>query len=152
MAPLPLDSESVLLILENFDSIRAQLTKHFTSAGYDLFSSATLSDALELACENVPDVVIIDYTLRGGGALAAIERLRHCLPHSYIVLIAPEDADIHAKAFRAGASKVIPKTNRITELEDIAAPRCVYPRKRMTTERYMQEPSHASLGLLGGIA
>jgi DNA-binding response OmpR family regulator len=134
MTPLPLDAESVLLIIENFDSIRAQLAHHFTSAGYDLFSSATLNDAVSLACENVPDVVIIDYALKGGGALVAIERLRHCLPNSYIVLIAPQDTEIHSKAFRAGASKVIPKSEHIAELEDIAAPRCVYPRKRVMSD------------------
>ena len=134
MTPLPLDAESVLLIIENFDSIRAQLAHHFTSAGYDLFSSATLKDAVSLACENVPDVVIIDHALKGGGVLEAIARLRHCLPNSYIVLIAPQDMELHAKAYRAGASKVIAKSENIAELEDIAAPRCVFPRKRMMNE------------------
>lgn len=152
MSPLPLDAESVLLILENFDSIRAQLTKHFTSAGYDLFSSATLPDALALACENVPDVVIIDHSLRGGDAIAAIERLRTCLPQSYIVLIAPPDPEIHARAFRAGVSKVIPKTDRISELEDIAAPRCVYPRKRITPDSPGTRTPATFLGLSGSAA
>lgn len=131
MSPLPMDAESVLLIIENFDGLRAQLTKHFTDAGYDLYSSATLKDAMAIACQNVPDVVLLDYELRGADALKALAQMRECLPQSYIVLVAPEDLEIRARAFRAGASKVIPKSNKITELEEIAAPRCVWPRKKL---------------------
>jgi ActR/RegA family two-component response regulator len=80
MSPLPKAAESVLLIIENFDKIRADLAHHFVSAGYRLFSAATLRDALTLSNDNIPDVVILDFELRGGQALSAIEQLRTCLP------------------------------------------------------------------------
>src|SRR5665811_1534349 len=51
----------IMLILEDFDEIRAFLSRHFTQQGYDVFSSATLRDAIAIAWEEAPHIIIVDY-------------------------------------------------------------------------------------------
>ena len=110
----------VLLILEDFDEIRAFLARHFSHYGYDVFSSATLRDALAIAWEEEPQVIIIDYDLAGERSLHAIERLHDAKPNSYIVLIGgPGTEDVEERALAAGATRVLSKAYAIAEMDQI---------------------------------
>jgi ActR/RegA family two-component response regulator len=112
--------KTVLLILENFDEIRAFLVRHFDQKEYEVYSSATLRDALVLAWEESPKVMLIDYDLRGETALHAIQRLHFALPNSYIVLIGgPQTQEVTEQAILAGASKVLSKAYSISEMDYI---------------------------------
>jgi len=117
--PLSRDGAPVVLILEDFDSIRAYLKNHFKMQGYDVCSAATIRDALEMAEEEYPQVIIIDYDLSGEDAYEAIRRLRAILPLSYIVLMGgPDTATIEDNAKRSGASRVLAKAYELGELDD----------------------------------
>ena len=110
----------ILLILEDFDEIRAFLVRHFDQRGYDVFSASTLRDALVIAWEEAPQVILIDYDLSGEAALHAIERLHIALPQSYIVLIGgPQTREVTERAILAGASKVLSKAYAISEMDYI---------------------------------
>ncbi len=112
------EDSPVVLILEDFDSIRAYLKNHFKMQGYDVCSAATILDALEMAEEEYPQVVIIDYDLSGEDAYEAIRRLRTILPLSYIVLMGgPDTAKIEESAKRSGASRVLAKAYELGELD-----------------------------------
>jgi ActR/RegA family two-component response regulator len=114
--------KTILLILEDFDDIRAFLVRHFDQRGYDVYSSATLRDALVIAWEEMPRVILIDYDLRGETAVHAIQRLHEALPESYIVLIGgPQTQEVTERAILAGANKVISKSYAISEMDYIVS-------------------------------
>ncbi len=114
------EARFVLLILEDFDEIRAFLSRHFARDGYDVFSSATLRDALAIAWEESPQVILIDYDLCGETAIHAIERLHEARPDSFVVLIGgPGTPEVEEIALAAGASKVLSKAYAISEMDQI---------------------------------
>src|SRR5206468_1189404 len=76
-----------LLIVEDFDGIRALLAHHFQGHGYGVCSAATVRDALTIAKDEHPRVVIVDYDMSGEDATKAVTRLRAELPESYIVMM-----------------------------------------------------------------
>jgi len=109
-----------LLIVEDFDSIRALLAHHFQKHGYGVCSSATVRDALMIAKDEQPRVVIVDYDMSGVDATKALALLRASLPDSYIVLMGgPGTSDVEYRALHAGASTVLAKAYRISELDRI---------------------------------
>ena len=102
-------AKKVLLILEDFDEIRASLAKQ--KQRYDIFSCAKLRDALILAREQSPSLLLINSNFRDENTYRAIEQLRAVLPTSIIVLMGgPDTVKAQEQALRAGASKVIDKT------------------------------------------
>ncbi len=110
--------KTVLLILEDFDEIRAFLVRHYDQRGYEVYSSATLRDALVLAWEETPQVILIDHDISGETALHAIERLHLALPQSYIVLIGgPQTQEATERAILAGASMVLSNAYSISEMD-----------------------------------
>src|SRR5581483_2022349 len=112
--------QCTMLILEDFDEIRAFLARHFTQNGYEVFSSSTLRDALALAWEEVPQIIIVDYDLAGERAIHAVERLHTAMPQSDIVLIGgPGTTDVEENATLAGATTVLPKAYAITERDHV---------------------------------
>ncbi len=114
--------KTILLILEDFDEIRAFLVRHFDKRGYEVYSSATLRDALVIAWEEMPRVILIDYDLRGETAMHAIQRLHEALPESYIVLIGgPQTQELTDRAILAGANKVLSKSYAISEMDYIVS-------------------------------
>jgi ActR/RegA family two-component response regulator len=114
--------KTILLILEDFDEIRAFLVRHFDKRGYEVYSSATLRDALVIAWEEMPRVILIDYDLRGETAMHAIQRLHEALPQSYIVLIGgPQTQEVTERAILAGANKVLSKSYAISEMDYIVS-------------------------------
>ena len=116
------ESRMLLLILEDFDEIRAFLTNHVTNHGFDVFSSATLRDALAIAWEEDPQVIVIDYDLSGETAIHAIKRLHEVQPESYILLVGgPETSEFEEQAMLAGAAKVLSKEYSIFEMDQAFA-------------------------------
>jgi ActR/RegA family two-component response regulator len=122
--------KTILLILEDFDEIRAFLVRQFDRSGYEVYSSATLRDALVIAMEETPRVILIDYDLkgethgelRGRCSIQAIQRLHEVLPEIYIVLIGgPQMKEVTEQAIFAGASKVLSKSYAISEMDYIVS-------------------------------
>ena len=116
------EPKTILLILEDFDDIRAFLVRHFDQRGYEVYSSATLRDALVIAWEQAPRVILIDSDLRGETAIHAIQRLHEALPESYIVLVGgPQTLEVTERTILAGANKVLSKSYAISEMDYIVS-------------------------------
>jgi ActR/RegA family two-component response regulator len=119
-AHLLVQPKCVILILEDFDEIRAFLARHYVQQGYELFSAATLRDGMAIAWEDSPQLILVDYDLGGETAIHAIERLHEAQPHSYIVLLGgPQTIEVGDEAILAGASKVLSKAYNISEMDAI---------------------------------
>lgn len=111
---------NVLLILEDFDQLRARFARHFAQNGYDIYSSSTIAGALMIAREERPQAILVDYELRGAAIAGAITKLREALPESYIVLIgAPETGALEVMAKSAGATEVIERSGSIGLVDDL---------------------------------
>jgi ActR/RegA family two-component response regulator len=114
------ERKGTLLILEDFDEIRAFLARHFTRHGFEVFSSATVEGALTIAHSHLPEAIIVDFDLSGSQAYHAVERLRAALPGSFIVLMGgPGTVAVKDRAILAGASKVLDKAYHLGELDEI---------------------------------
>jgi CheY-like chemotaxis protein len=110
-----------VLILEDFDAIRALLDAHFKKQGFDVDSSSTLHGALALSREHAPDVLFIDYDLSTENPYNAIQQLRMSLPYTTIVLIGgPLSQTDQDRALHAGASKIMEKGYDLTGMDQIA--------------------------------
>ena len=123
-----------LMIVEDFDSIRALLAHHFQGHGYGVCSAATVRDALAIAGDEHPRVIIVDYDMLGEDATKAVTKLRGALPTSYIVLMGgPGTADVEFRAKSAGASTVLAKAYRISELDRIVDAASTHDRSTLAT-------------------
>lgn len=79
--------------------------------------AATGEEALRVAQDHLPDVVLLDLSLPGWDGLVTAERLATACPASVIVVLtASEDQDRLLGAFRAGARAYVLKGVSIQEL------------------------------------
>lgn len=116
-----LRTKGKVLILEDFDSIRALLSEHFKRQGFEVDSSATLGGALVLSREDTPNVLFIDYDLTGENPYTAIQQLHTALPNTTIVLIGgPLSATDQDRALRAGATRIMEKGYDLSNMDQIA--------------------------------
>jgi two-component system, NarL family, nitrate/nitrite response regulator NarL len=77
---------------------------------------ATAADALKLAQDLAPDIILLDVVLPGGGVEAAAGIARHCPRVRTVMLTASEDAQHVASALQAGARGYILKGSSESEL------------------------------------
>ena len=74
-------------------------------------------EALRLACELLPDVVLLDISMPGCGGLVAVEKITTACPATTIVMLTvSEDKDKLLAAFKAGASGYVLKGVAAREL------------------------------------
>ncbi len=81
------DGTRVLLIIEDFDEIRAMLSRHFVRFGYSVLSASTFQGAVDIAANNLPNAIIVDYQLSGESVIEAIVKFRERIPDCYILLV-----------------------------------------------------------------
>jgi two-component system nitrate/nitrite response regulator NarL len=93
----PLFREGVVSMLTSVDDIEV------------VGQGATAADALKLAQERVPDVVLLDVSMPGGGVEAAANIARVCPNVRTVMLTASEDEQDVASALQAGARGYILK-------------------------------------------
>jgi DNA-binding response OmpR family regulator len=99
-----------MLIVEDYDAIRAVLAKHYEHTGFTVYSASTLHGALVIARTVYPLIVLMDYELTGRNALHGIRQLREILPHSILVLSGGADTTAFREiAQEHGASALWPE-------------------------------------------
>jgi len=113
----------VLLILEDYDAIRAFYSSHFEKRGFEVFSAARLADAIELAELEEPAIIIVDYDLAGESADKVVSRLRRHSPKSKIVVLGGlAHQAVQESLKKAGADDYLSKAYDV-ELVDLIAKR-----------------------------
>jgi DNA-binding NarL/FixJ family response regulator len=82
--------------------------------------AASGSEAIALARDLTPDIVIMDIEMPRQDGLAATRRLREVVPDAVIVVVtAHRDAQWVVRASQAGASAFVPKNGSLPELLDV---------------------------------
>jgi DNA-binding NarL/FixJ family response regulator len=80
---------------------------------------ASAGEALALAREHMPDVVILDIAMPGGGLVAARDITVACPATRVVMLTVSEDEDDILAAMKAGASGYVLKGSSATEMASI---------------------------------
>lgn len=103
---------TTVLIVEDHPMV-AQALSHLLGDAPDLLVEDTVAngaDALRLAAERKPDVVIMDYHLPGGSGAQAAAAIRAASPDTSILFFSADDSDVALfEAVEAGASGYLHK-------------------------------------------
>lgn len=99
-----------VLVADDHAWVRAQLRSALTSGGCEVCGeAATAPDAVSMAEETEPDVVLLDIHMPGNGITAARE-ITHRLPQTAVVMLTASSSDEDLfEALRAGASGYLTK-------------------------------------------
>ncbi|MGH3630239.1 MAG: response regulator [Sciscionella sp.] len=84
-----------------------------------LASACSGEQAVALAAEHAPDVVLMDVLMPGMGGVAATRALKGCSPRSQVIMLTSYHEDAHVfPAIRAGALSYLLKTAEPGEIAD----------------------------------
>jgi DNA-binding response OmpR family regulator len=109
-----------LLVVEDYDKLRAVLGHHFERRGYRVYSVSRGKDAEAIAHSLLPQVILLDYDLAGEDALMIARHLQTILPGSKIIITGgPDNAMVHAKIEALDGVVYFPKTHELTSLDEL---------------------------------
>ena len=116
-------SESIRVLVVDDHPLFRQGVVHVLGSAPDLTvvgEAASGEEALALARELLPDVVLLDISMPGWGGLVTTERISAACPASAIVILTvSEDKDKLLAAFKAGARSYVLKGVSSKELADV---------------------------------
>jgi two-component system cell cycle response regulator DivK len=106
------DARPTVLVVEDFEDNRFMMRRLLEMSGYRVVEAVNGQQAVEAACEENPDVILMDLSLPMLDGLAATRRIRERDRHSRIPIIAVsahDSADFHAEALAAGCNEYVTK-------------------------------------------
>ncbi|GAA0358081.1 response regulator [Bacillus horti] len=111
-----------ILIVDDQYGIRVLLDEVFRKEGYTTFQAANGKQALELADQNKPNLVILDMKIPGMDGLEILKRVKMLDPSIHVIMItAYGELDLIQEAMNLGALTHFTKPFDIDELRKIVA-------------------------------
>ncbi len=117
--------QAIFLIVDDNDAVRRSLRDwlRMTFEGSHFHEASTGEEAIEMARQHPPDIVLMDFALPGLSGVEAIRAIQAIAPGSASVIISiHESSQHHADAVRAGALALIPKRKIHSDLVPILKP------------------------------
>jgi DNA-binding response OmpR family regulator len=109
-----------LLVIEDYDKLRAALGQHFERRGYRVYSVSRGRDAEAIAVSVLPQAVLLDYDLGSEDAVMLAKHLRAILPGSTIVITGgPDNALVRRKIESVSNIQYLPYTHELTALDTL---------------------------------
>jgi DNA-binding NarL/FixJ family response regulator len=110
---------TTVLVVDDTDHVRNMLVHMLQLDGFHVVGqAASAHDAIDLAPEKNPDVVVMDYRMAGMDGLSAAEKIRRGRPYQAIILYtAYLDAEIEERAKEAGVALCVGKVEGLNQLE-----------------------------------
>ncbi|HEX5709646.1 MAG TPA: response regulator [Pyrinomonadaceae bacterium] len=118
-----------VLVVEDFEDNRFMMRRLLEMSGYRVVEAVNGAQAVEVATEERPDLILMDLSLPKLDGLAATRRIRQHdgLTKVPIVAVSAHDtADFHAEALAAGCNEYVTKPIDFDLLESLLT--------RLTTE------------------
>ena len=108
-----------VLVVDDTDHVRRMLAEMLELDGFDVVGhSASGIDAVNLAKELNPDVVVMDYKMPGMDGLVASKAIKENRPDQAIVLYtAYLDPELESQAKEAGVAMCVGKIEGLNQLE-----------------------------------
>ena len=115
-----------VLVVDDTDHVRNMLVDMLELDGFDVVGQAASGqEAVDVAPDADPDVIVMDYKMPGVDGLTAAKTIRETRPSQAIILYtAYLDAKLEAQAREAGVSMCIGKVEGLNELERHIAELC----------------------------
>jgi two-component system NtrC family response regulator len=115
-------SERVILVVDDEEAQRKVLAGFLRKKGFEVLTSGTAADALELAAAQTVDLVLTDLRMPGGGGLELLRGLRALNPEiPVIVMTAYGTVASAVEAMKQGAADYLGKPIDLDELELLVA-------------------------------
>ncbi len=111
-----MNESGCVLVVDDEPQIRRALGTNLRARGYDVVLAATGEEALTLAAERHPDVVVLDLGLPGIDGIEVVRGLRGWTSMPIIVLSVREDEADKVAALDAGADDYVTKPFGMNEL------------------------------------
>jgi two-component system, cell cycle response regulator DivK len=111
-----------ILLVEDTEDNRFMLRRLLEMSSYQVIEAVNGEEAVRMAAQSVPDLILMDLSLPlvdGLGATRRIRALRQLDGVPIIAVSAHDTADFHAEALAAGCEAYITKPIDFTELEDL---------------------------------
>ncbi len=116
------DDVVTVLLVEDTEDNRQMMRRLLELSGYRVVEATNGKEAVEVASQERPQVILMDLSLPLIDGLAATRRIRSLpeLTKVPIVAVSAHDtADFHSEALAAGCDAYITKPIDYTELEDL---------------------------------
>ena len=95
---------SLILIIEDDETISLSLRSYFESTGYRVLSASTCKEGLEICLREIPDTVILDLRLPDGYGIDVLKAIKKDCPEiSVIIMTGHGEIDEAVKAMKLGA-------------------------------------------------
>ena len=110
-------TKSVILLVDDQDTIRFFLEKTLTQEGYETVTAKTGAEAVEKARRVMPDLVLLDLKLPDMDGLEVLRQIKEIFPEICIVMItAFGDIETAVSAMKAGAYDFVSKPINLDQL------------------------------------
>ena len=108
-----------ILVVDDTDHVRTMLVNMLELDGFEVVGeAATGEEAVDLASDKDPVVIVMDYKMPGMDGLTAARKIREVRPNQAIILYtAYLDSDLEAKAREAGVAVSVGKVEGLNQLE-----------------------------------
>ncbi|MCA1704474.1 MAG: response regulator transcription factor [Actinobacteria bacterium] len=108
-----------VMVVDDTDHVRGMLVDMLELDGFDVVGQASSgADAVTLAEETSPDVIIMDYKMPGMDGLTAARAIRETKPDQSIILYtAYLDPKLEQQAREAGVAMTVGKVEGLNQLE-----------------------------------
>jgi CheY-like chemotaxis protein len=111
-----------VLLVEDTEDNRFMMRRLLEMSGYRVIEAVNGEEAVKLAGQEKPDVILMDLSLPlvdGLGATRRIRRLPELQQTPIIAVSAHDTADFHSEALAAGCDAYVTKPIDFAELEDM---------------------------------
>ena len=115
-----MNQKSIVLIVDDQEAMRATLDGMLCKQGYELAFAVSGLEALELAAQLLPDLILLDVMMPGMNGFEVCERLRAdpiLAKVPVIMVTALTDQDLRLRGIKAGADEFISKPYNMLELQ-----------------------------------
>jgi DNA-binding NtrC family response regulator len=107
-----------ILLVDDDNAFRTVMGGELARAGFDVVTAETGGEALRLAADRQPQVVVLDLDLPDMTGLQVLERLRSACPSSEVLMLTGHGSiDTAIQSIRAGAFDYVAKPCPLDELE-----------------------------------
>jgi DNA-binding NarL/FixJ family response regulator len=108
-----------VLVVDDTDHVRNMLVDMLELDGFDVVGQAASGeDAIRVAAETSPEIIVMDYKMPGMDGLAAARQIRDANPSQTIILYtAYLDPSLEAEAKAAGVAMTVGKVEGLNQLE-----------------------------------